>query len=53
MKIETCSQETGRDDKELEICIAGFEFESGRISFARVQDSWDFVCSPESIKYAF
>jgi hypothetical protein len=48
----TCPQETWCDDKELEICTVGLEFESGRTSLVRACDSWSFTCSPGPTKCA-
>jgi len=42
-----------RDDKGLEICTAGLEFESGRAPLIRAWDSRSFICSPGPTKYAF
>jgi hypothetical protein len=42
-----------RDDKELEICIAGLEFESGRVFIVRAWNSRGFTRSPKPTKYAF
>ena len=44
---------TQRDGKGLEICTAGLEFESGRVSLIRAWDSWGFTRSPGSTKYVF
>ena len=42
-----------RDDKELEICIAGLKFESGRVSIVRAWNSRGFTRSPKPTKYVF
>ena len=42
-----------RDDKKLEICTVGLEFESGRTPLVRTWDNWSFTCSSGPIKYAF
>ena len=44
---------TWRDDKELEICTAGLEFESGRTSFVRAWDNRGFTHSSGPTKCAF
>jgi len=41
------------DDKGLEICTAGLEFESGRASLVRAWDSWGFSRSPRPTKCTF
>jgi len=44
---------TWRDDKKLEICTVGLEFESGRTPLVRTWDNRSFTCSSGPIKYAF
>jgi hypothetical protein len=45
--------EAWRDDKRLEICTAGLEFESGRAPLVKAWDNRGFIRSPGSTKYTF
>jgi hypothetical protein len=51
--MKFCPLGVWRDNKELEICKAGLEFESGRAPLILAWDSWGFTRSPEPIKCAF
>jgi len=42
-----------RHGKGLEICIVDIEFESGRVFFIRVWNSWGFTYLSRLIKYVF
>jgi hypothetical protein len=46
-------QEAWRDDKRLEICTAGLEFESGCAPLVKAWDNRGFIRSPGSTKYTF
>jgi hypothetical protein len=52
-KSKTRPQVAEHDNKGLEICTAGLEFESGRAPLVRAWDSWSFTRSPGPTKCAF